>query len=105
MIRRFVAKGKPLFTLRKPSINQERLLTSNGDPAFNGLTVLLVDGDTAGAAETIAAVVRYYNRALVVGENTPGQGVEYADLGLGGGAILRVAVSQVLLPANMNLFP
>lgn len=105
VIRRFVTKGKPLFTLRKPSINQERLLTSNGDPSFTGLIVLLVDGDTAGAAETIAAVVRYYNHALVVGENTAGQGVEYADLGLGGGSVLRVAVSQVLLPANLNLFP
>ena len=105
VIRRFVAKGKPLFTLRKPSINQERLLTSNGDPSYTGLVLLLVDDDTAGAAETIAAVVRYYNRALVVGENTAGQGVEYADLGLAGGSILRVAISQVMLPGNLNLFP
>ena len=105
VIRRFVTKGKPLFTLRKPTINQERLLTSNGDPAYTGLILLLVDGDTAGAAETVAAVVRFYNRALVIGESTAGQGVEYADLGLAGGSVLRVAVSQVVLPGNLNLFP
>ena len=64
-----------------------------------------MDGDTAGAAETIAAVVRYYDRCLVVGENTAGQAVEYADLRLSGGSILRVAVSQVLLPANLSIFP
>ena len=61
--------------------------------------------NTAGAAETIAAVVRNYDRALVVGSNTAGQAVEYADLRLSGGNLLRVAVSQVLLPANLSIFP
>ena len=105
VIRRFVAKGKPLFTLHKPSNNQDRLFTSNGDPAFNGLVLVAVDGDTAGAAETIAAVIRSYDRSLVVGSNTPGQAVEYADLRLSGGSLLRVAVSQILLPANLSIFP
>ena len=105
VIRRFVAKGKPLFTLRKPSNNQERLFTSNGDPAFNGALLVAVDGDTAGAAEVVAAVIRNYDRALVVGANSAGQAVEYADLRLSGGSTLRVAVSQVLLPANLSIFP
>ncbi len=105
VIRRFVPKGKPLFTLRKPSNNQDRLFTSNADPAFPGLIVIAVNGDTAGASETIAAVIRSYDRCLVVGENTAGQAVEYADLRLSGGSLLRVAVSQVLLPANLSIFP
>jgi hypothetical protein len=105
VIRRFVAKGKPLFTLKKPSSNQERLFTSNADPAFNGLVMLLIDADTAGAAEVIPAAIRYYNRSMVVGTPTAGQAVEYADLGLGGGRVLRVAVSQVLLPGNASIFP
>ncbi len=105
VIRRFVAKGKPLFTLRKPGNNQERLFTSNSEPAFNGTVLLAVDGDTAGAAEAVAAVIRFYNHALVVGTNSAGQAVEYADLRLGGGGTLRVAVSQVLLPANLSIFP
>ena len=103
--RRLVAKGKPLFTLRKPSSNQERLFTSNADPAYTGPVLLAVDGNTAGAAETIAAAVRYYDRSLVVGANTAGQAVEYADLRLSGGNLLRVAVSQVLLPGNVSIFP
>ena len=103
--RRLVAKGHPLFTLRKPSSNQERLFTSNADPAFTGPILLAVDGNTAGAAETVAAAVRYYDRSLVVGANTAGQAVEYASLQLSGGNLLRVAVSQVLLPANLSIFP
>ena len=105
VLRRFVAKGKPLFTLRKPSNNQERLFTSNADPLFGGVVLLAVDADTAGAAETVAAVIRFYNRALVVGTPTAGQAVEYADLRLSGGTLLRVAVSQVVLPANLSIFP
>ena len=105
VIRRFVAKGKPLFTLRKPSNNQERLFTSNADPAFGGTVLIAVDADTAGAAETIAAVIRNYDRSLVIGEPTAGQAVEYADLRLSGGTLLRVAVSQVVLPANLSIFP
>ena len=72
---------------------------------FGGTVLLAVDADTAGAAETVAAVIRNYDRALVVGERTAGQAVEYADLRLSGGTILRVAVSQVVLPANLSIFP
>jgi hypothetical protein len=103
--RRFIAKGKPLFTLKKPSNNQERLFTSNADPAFNGMVVLAIDATTAGPAETIAAVIRYYDRSLVVGSPTAGQAVEYAELRLSGGQMLRVAVSQVLLPGDASIFP
>jgi hypothetical protein len=103
--RRFVAKGKPLFTLRKPSNNQERLFTSNTDPLFNGMVVLAVDAGTAGPAEAVAAVIRYYDRSLIVGSPTAGEAVEYADLRLSGGQMLRVAVSQVLLPGDANIFP
>jgi hypothetical protein len=105
VIRRFVAKGKPLFTLHKPGNHQDRLFTSNADPAFNGMMLLAVDGATAGAAEVIAGAIRYYDRSLVVGTPTAGQAVEYSDLRLSGGEMLRVAVSQVLLPANLSIFP
>lgn len=105
VIRRFVAKGKPLFTLKKPNNNQERLFTSNTDPAFTGMVVLAVDATTAGPGEIIAGVIRYYDRSLVVGAVTAGQGVEYEDLRLSGGQMLRVAVSQVLLPADASIFP
>lgn len=105
VMRRFVAKGQPLFTLKKPNTNQERLFTSNADPLFNGLVIVLADHDTSGAAEAIPAVIRERNRALVVGEATAGRAVEYADLGLASGRVLRVAVSQVLLPGKASIFP
>jgi len=62
--KRFCPKGKTLFTLRKPAGHQDRVLSSDRDPAFRGLVMVLTDGETAGAAEAIAAALRFYNKAL-----------------------------------------
>jgi hypothetical protein len=103
--KRFCPKGKPLFSLRKTTVRQERAFSSDRDPAYQGLIILLVDGDTTGAAEAIAGAVRFYNRALVIGQPTAGRAVEYSDLKLPSGKILRVAVGEAVLPESRPLFP
>jgi len=103
--KRFCPKGKPLFSLRKTAAKQERTFTSDRDPSYQGLTILLADGDTAGAAEAIAGAIQLYDRALVIGQPTAGRAVEYADLKLPSGKILRVAVGEAVLPEDRPLFP
>ena len=103
--KRFCPKGKPLFSLRKTTAKQERIFTSDRDPSYQGLTIILADGDTAGAAEAIAGAVQLYDRALVIGQPTAGRAVEYSDLKLPSGKILRVAVGEAFLPENRPLFP
>jgi carboxyl-terminal processing protease len=103
--KRFCAKGKSLFTLRKLSAKQERAFTSDRDPAYQGLMIVLADGDTAGPAEAIAGVMRFYNKALIIGQPTAGRAVEFSDLPLNGGRVLRVAVAEAVLPENRPLFP
>lgn len=103
--KRFCPKGKPLFILRKTTARQERTFTSDRDPSYQGLAILLVDGDTAGAAEAIAGAIHYYDKALVIGQPTAGRAVEYADLKLSSGKVLRVAVAEAILPEDQPLFP
>jgi hypothetical protein len=103
--KRFCLKGKPLFTLRKTTARQERAFTSDRDPAYQGLIVVLTDGDTAGAAEAVAGVIRIYDKALIVGQQTAGRAVEYTDLKLPSGKVLRVAVGEAVLPEGHPLFP
>jgi hypothetical protein len=103
--KRFCAKGKLLFTLRKPAAKQERAFTSDRDPAYQGLMIVLADGDTSGPAEAIAGVLRFYNKALIIGQPTAGRAVEYSDLPLNGGRMLRVAVAEAVLPEGRPLFP
>ena len=103
--RRFCPKGKTLFTLRKPSARQDRLFSSDRDPAFRGLIMVLTDSDTVGAAEAIAAALRFYNKALIIGQTTAGRAAEYSDLSLPSGKVLRTAAAEMISPDGRSLFP
>jgi len=103
--KRFCPKGKPLFTLRKPAVRQDRVFSSDRDPAFRGLVMVLADGDTSRAAEAVAAALRFYDKALVIGQPTAGRAAEYSDLSLPSGKILRVAVAEMISPEGRSLFP
>lgn len=102
---RFCPKGRVLFTVRRPSTKEESILTSKQEPSFSGVLVTLVDGDTAGAAEVIAAVLRTQAKALVIGRQTRGEAVEYEKVALPSGKHLRIAVAEVTLPENVLVFP
>jgi Peptidase family S41 len=103
--KRFCPKGKLLFTLRKPAARQDRVFNSERDPTLRALIVVLIDGDTSGPAEAVAAALRTYDKALLIGQPTAGRAVEYSDLPLPGGKIVRVATAEVVSPGGQLLFP
>lgn len=103
--KRFCPKGKMLFTIEKPSAKQVRMFPSDTDPAFSGILVVLTDFDTSGAAEALAATLRANARAMIVGSDTSGEAVEFAEFPLGNSRVLRVAVSEVVLPGSRPIFP
>ncbi len=103
--KRFSPRGKVLFSIEKPSAKQERIFTSDQDPAFSGILVVLTDKENAGGAEALAATLRENANAMIVGATTRGQAVEFSDVPLGEGKILRVAVAQVTLPVAKAIFP
>lgn len=103
--KRFSPKGKVLFSIEKPSAKQERIFTSDQDPAFTGILVVLTDQENAGGSEALAATLRENANAMIVGATTRGQAVEFSDVPLGDGKILRVAVAQVTLPGAKAIFP
>jgi hypothetical protein len=103
--RRFAPKGRILFSIKRPKVNDEEILTSRDDPRWRGLLVVLVDGDTAGAAEVVTAVLRTHLRAYVIGQQTKGEAAQFDDLPLSSGKVLRIAVGEVSLPDNSPVFP
>jgi len=103
--RRFCPKGKVLFTLQKPSAKQERIFTSNQEPIFSGLIVVLTDQETSGASEVLAETLRSDAQAMIVGEETMGGAVEFEEVPLGGGQEIRIAVAEIVLPENRRIFP
>jgi Peptidase family S41 len=102
---RFVPKGRPLFTLRGPGGKEVRAFAADQDPIYQGLLILLVDGETAGAAEALAAVLRSGDKAILIGQTTAGRAVSYVDRPLPSGHILRIAAAQVTLPNQQSYFP
>jgi hypothetical protein len=102
--KRFCPKGKPLFTLHKHP-KQDRAFTSDRDPTYQGLIVALADGETAGGAEAIVAALRFHDKGMVIGQATAGRAVEYSDLPLPTGKILRVAASEAVSPDGRSLYP
>jgi hypothetical protein len=100
---RFVPKGKTVFTLRKQG--KDRAFSSDRDPAYHGLIVILADADMAGGAEALASALHFYDKALVIGQNSAGRAVEYSDLTLPSGKILRVAVAEAIGPDGVSLYP
>lgn len=103
--KRFCPKDKTLFTLHKAAARQDRTLTSDREPSFHGLVIILSDGDTSGAAEALGAVLRLYTKALVIGVPSAGRPVEYSDFKLSNGTVLRVAVAEAVLPGSARIFP
>ena len=103
--RRFCPKGKVLFSVKKPNLKQEQILTSKDDPKFHGILVALVDQNTAGNAEVIAAVLRTHVKALVIGQQTRGEAAEFSEFPFASGKVLRIAVAEVSLPEGVPVFP
>ncbi|MGH8093364.1 MAG: S41 family peptidase [Chthoniobacterales bacterium] len=102
---RFVPKNKPLFSLRGQEAASVREFSSKQDPLYSGFLVVLVDGETAGATEVVAGVLRHYDKTIVIGQTTAGQALDYADLPLPSGKILRIAVAEAILPDQRPRFP
>src|SRR5207237_8935843 len=105
MTKRFVPKEKTLWTLHKTAARQDRTLTNDRDPSFQGLMTVLVDGETAGAAEPMAVALKSHARALLIGQATAGRAVEYPYFPLASGKTLRVAVGEVVGADGCSLFP
>jgi len=104
MARRFSPKGRLLFRLERPGAKQERLFTANQDPLFSGKLVVLTGPETAGAAEILAGVLRQAAGAIIIGQPTAGQPVEFQNLPLGGNLLLRFAVAEAILGDDQRFF-
>jgi carboxyl-terminal processing protease len=65
--------------------------------------ILLVDADTASAAEILAAALKDYDRALLVGENTYGKGSAQRFFTLSNGDVLKLTIAQFYSPLGHSI--
>ena len=103
--KRFCAKGRLLFTEKKTAAKPERVFTSNADPSFQGMLIVLIDRDTAEAGEVIAATLRAQAKAFVVGEKSSGRAVEFSETTLHEGNVLRIAIGEIAVAESGPIYP
>ena len=102
---RFCPPNTVLFKISKPGSSKPQLFTSK--PAANswpGETILLIDSDTGGAAEMVAAVIHHQRESVIVGQQTPGTTVQYQTVNVSEKAAIRFAVAEAALPDDSSLF-
>jgi hypothetical protein len=91
---RFCPPGRALFSL-EGSAAGARSFTGQGPQRFGGVLIVLIDENTSGAVEALAAALRWHARALLVGTRSSGRAVELESFELGGGHHLELAVAEV----------
>lgn len=75
---------------------------SNADPDRSPL-VILVNRDTASAAEILAGALQDRNRAVVIGETTKGKGTVQEFISLNDGSKLELTVAKYRTPSGRTI--
>jgi hypothetical protein len=104
IVSRFVGNGQPTFELTTKGAAQPNQFTSKSTPLYQGPIAVLIDRQTAGAAEVIAGVLKTKERALLIGQTTAGQAVKYKTEPLGN-LLVSVAESEVQVAGLPLIFP
>jgi len=99
---RFVPQGVRLFSFSGAG---DKVFVSGGQRGFDGVVAVVVDADTSGAAEALAASLRRHIRAMIVGATTSGRAVQFAAIDLGDGHRLRMAVAEVQVEGLPGIYP
>jgi len=97
----FIEHG-PIFTIEARGAAPRPQLAT-GDVTFAGPLVVLVDGDTASAAEIVAGAIQDDHRGAVVGTKTFGKGVVQSLVPLPDGAALKVTTARYALPSGREI--
>jgi carboxyl-terminal processing protease len=98
----FVAKGTIVSTRGRTQPSQTLFATGDAIPASIPV-VVLVDENTASAAEIVTAALQDHRRATVVGTHTFGKGVFQEEQALSNGGALDITVGEYFTPNGRNL--
>ena len=102
---RFLPKDAPLFTLVGAKREMRSFNTSYETPCTATPLIVLVNHETAGSAEAVAAAFENQQRAVLIGGTTAGEAVDRVEMPLKNGGKLALAVAEVVMPGGKKIFP
>ena len=94
----FTGGGKTLFSLVGSGIASGRNFVTQGDALFTGIVFVLINEETRGPAEVVAASLRQQVNALIVGKKSAGEALEFSSLLVNDRLNLEIAVGRIVLP-------
>jgi carboxyl-terminal processing protease len=100
---KFLPEGSLIVSQRGRSAVDNRVWRSSNRNPETVPVVVLVDGDTASAAEVIAGALQDNDRAVIVGEKTFGKGLVQSVLDLPSGGGLTLTTGRYFTPSGRSL--
>ncbi len=94
-------EGVIVYTVDKNGNRSER--TCDGSGAISIPLAVLVNGESASAAEIFAGAVQDYKVGTIVGETTFGKGIVQDAFRLSDGSYLKLTVSKYYTPSGNNI--
>jgi carboxyl-terminal processing protease len=94
--------GGPVVTYERAGARTERLEAPRGGDTTTPV-VVLVDGDTASAAEIVAGSLRDRDRAVIVGSRTFGKGSVQEPVRLADGSAIELTIGRYRTPSGRSL--
>lgn len=101
VISQFVATGETFETRGRGSVNKHQVTGTHLAPTVP--LVVLVDANTASAAEIVAGSLQVHKRAKLVGTKTYGKGSVQQDFKLKDGSDLHLTVERWYLPNGQTI--
>ncbi len=99
----FINPGSTVITVHGRNYPEKIHKTAALPAHFDFPLVVLVNGNTASAAEVLTSALQDHDRALIVGESTFGKGVVESVAGLGGKTGLALTTAQYLTASGRSL--
>lgn len=98
----FIEKGKTIMSLKISGENIKQVSEGQGELGKTPIAVL-VNGNTASAAEVVAGALQDYKIAKLIGEQTYGKGTVQEVTTYADGSLLKLSVAKWLTPLNRSI--
>jgi carboxyl-terminal processing protease len=99
----FLKPGLPILTMQGRGVPEKSYSTARMKVHFSMPIVVLVNGETASAAELLTAALEEHDRAVVAGEDSYGKGVVENVIPLSDATGLALTIAQYFTPSGRSI--
>jgi carboxyl-terminal processing protease len=96
--------GKPITTMKMRNMEAEQFVSPSGwAEGRNYPLVVLVDENSASAAEIFTGAIKDYHRGTIIGKRTYGKGSVQRMLGMADGSQIKLTIARYYLPNGESI--